>query len=173
MSKASCLLVLLGVLFVMVGCPEGGNGVDCADAEPCGGDHVVEYSSDLEAIMKCSSATSIQIHDTTDLANVEMPCLESVSNFIEIAYNEALISVDLPNLESVSEGNGGLFISSNPVLNEVDIPKLGSIDGCLAVTGNDCWSESEVESFAAAIDDTGVCDGSSYVGDNGDNYPRD
>ena len=169
MSKASYLIALFGVVFVVGGCP-GGDDDDttglCEAAEPCEGDYNIDIERDIEAIAQCESISGNLDFDNEDwLTSIDLPCLTSVGGDLIIENNNALTSVD--GLSSLTTVGGPLEILDCDALANIDMPALTSMGGDLTIYDNYCLSQAEAEAFAASID---VGDEVS-VSDNGANYP--
>ena len=189
MLKASYLITLSSVLFVLGGCPSGDD--DDATDDACKNPESIQSEADLEALAQCESIEGdISIRDQDWLSTIEWPLLTSlVNSALKIEDNAALTSVDIPSLEGevfrlYFRDNHALTTISMPGVEHIDLMGINDNDSLLSLDGlsgvesvgssldivsNDCLSEDEAEAFAAGV----IVDGDVSVFDNGANYPCD
>ena len=120
---------------------------------------------------------SLHIHDNDALTSLEIHTLTTVGIDLHIVDNASLTSLDMPALTTV----GGVLdlgphmgrlraidISDNAALRSLDgLSSLTSVAGWLGIYANDCLSQTEAETFTAAL----TVDGIVSVSSNGANFP--
>ena len=156
MPKTSYLIALLGVLFILFGCPTGDDDDndtsgddDVADDDTGDDDAGDDDTGDDDTTGDDDSADDDSADDDTDGSlcegnytiesesdlNAITQC-ESITGTLRFDDQDWLTSLDLPCLTSVGED---LYINNNPALTSFDIPALtflGGIGGGFVGIGN-------------------------------------
>ena len=140
------LVVLIGVLFLIVGCPTGDDGtsIDCATAESCEGNYEPLEESDFAIIDQCDSIIGdLEILEQAWLTSIDMPCLTSVGGRL-IVSTPSLTSIDMSSLTDVG---GELRVMSNHTLTSIDVSSLSTVDGGLWVGQNTTLTTIDLSSL--------------------------
>jgi len=110
---------------------------------------------------------TLTIGDNSSLASLDGLDITSVSQDVNICWNDALPKLDVPDLTTVGST---LHIWDNDSLSSLSgLSGLATVGDNLMINSHVCLSQAEAETFAAGVDVSGGVD----VFDNGADYPCD
>ena len=148
------VLMIVGGLFILSCCSSGApdttidqdtttdTNINCEVALPCSGDYVIESAGELADVAQCKSITGrLEVDGQDWLTDLNLPCLESVSDDLVIWNNFSLASISIPNVVSVGDE---LYIGwtkpkqrlEDDALTDIEMPSLTSV-GSFGLGTND------------------------------------
>ena len=173
MLKASYLVTLLGVLFVVGGCPGGDDDDNDAADDACppgetqtctcaGGESGGQVcAADGQSWGDCDCDTGgddddttgddrvcegdYTIEDSADIEYLDANC-EVVTGSVEVASQDWLTSFHLPGLTTVQQR---LTFSSNNALTSIDLSSLSSVDENLYLHNNNALTSIDLSSLSS------------------------
>ncbi len=115
------------------------------------GDLEIEDAYDLEEACPCTSANDLTASGRRWLGALELNCLERVVEWVDLRDNPALEALRFDRLTDVYTQGGGhtnyLWIADNPVLTSVELPSLVGVGDALSVERNGSLRTLELPAF--------------------------